>query len=63
MIPVCVNYPFFLKVVCAYQKALPRGGKRKQAGETNMYTQVYGIILPQNVQELIFRICDYSVFT
>lgn len=63
MIPVCVNYPLFLKVVCVYQKALPRGGKGKQAGETNIHVQVYGIMVPQDVQELIFRIRDHSIFT
>lgn len=63
MIPVGINYPLFLKVVCVYQKALPRGGKGKQAGETNIHVQVYGIMVPQDVQELIFRIRDFSIFT
>lgn len=43
-----------LSQVCAYQKALPREGKGKEAGETNIHVKVYGIMVPQDVQELIF---------
>lgn len=40
-----------------------KGRQGKQAGETNIHVQVYGTMVPQDVQELIFRIRDFSIFT